>query len=150
MATGNLAASNSWHPSFHSLPLAIQQNQNNQKSYCILPLQHCNISKVSYFHFRGAGFLNKRQGWLQKERQTRRQRCCKHNKPFVSCCTQAANPANWHPGSKPSKLAPRQLCNPVRQHGWHQPLLKKGTVLVTYNSYCSKINLARSLEISRI
>lgn len=49
-----------------------------------------------------------------------------------------------------SKLAPRQLCNPVRQHGWHQPLLKKGTVFVTCNSYCSKINPARSLEISRI
>lgn len=55
-----------------------------------------------------------------------------------------------HAGSKPSKLAPRQLCNPIRQHSWHQPLLKKGTVFVTYDSYCSKINLARSLEISRI
>lgn len=33
---------------------------------------------------------------LQKESQIRKQCCCKHNTPFVSCCTQ---PAKQHSGS---------------------------------------------------
>lgn len=87
-----------WNPSFSSPLFVMQLNQNNKNNYCILPLQH-SVRPVLLLRFlifalegRTGFFKQKAESTAGKKKiRTQRQRCCKHNKPFVSCSTPPVN-----------------------------------------------------------